>query len=280
VSPQWFGMNAVAWVLDHAPKVPAALVSTLVAVARHANNEGCNAYPSVPTIASATRKSERQVKRDLAELRQLGLLLPGDVRIVEKLFPADRRPAIYDLPLHLRRGDTYDTSRGDMDVTARGDMEGETGCHTGSDGVSPTTPKEEDLKKKTQKDSSSGRTATLDYVCKRLDLDEDDASLLIQEIKDRHHPDSIGAYLRKMADAELCEVLADLLAAASAPAPNVSRADFARSLHDMPACVHGTRGGHVPYPPTGWVACAIERNNPEGYQSYTDKGRNYYEGEL
>lgn len=131
----WLGKAAVLWVLDEAQDVPAHLVSTLVAVARYADNEGRGAHPSALTVATHTRKTERQAKRDLAALEQLGLLLPGDTRIVARI-RSDRRPNVYDLP--MPRGDTHDTPRGTHGVTyraARGDIQGQ-------NGVSPMSPKE------------------------------------------------------------------------------------------------------------------------------------------
>jgi hypothetical protein len=157
----WVSVPAVAWALDRAPDVPASMVSTLVAVARHANQDGRNAHPAVDTIARATRKSERQVQRDLARLRSLGLLLPGDPRAVAHL-PADRRPAVFDLPLRLARGDVDDTpqsERGDAHDTSRGDVDDATGCHPRPSGVTPMTPKESlknPLKNPSEKRSLSG----------------------------------------------------------------------------------------------------------------------------
>lgn len=132
---RWLGKAAVLWVLDEAPDVPARLVSTLVAVARYAGEDGRGAHPSASTIAMHTRKTKRQVQRDLDELETRGLLLPGDKRIVAAI-RADKRPNVYDLP--LPRGDTHDTPssfHGVTPMTARGDIQG-------PNGVSPMSPKE------------------------------------------------------------------------------------------------------------------------------------------
>ena len=95
---RWLSKPAIVWALYEAPDVPARLVSTLVAVAVYADADGCGAYPSGATVAMLTRKSESQAKRDIAELEKLGLLLPGDWRIVKDI-RADRRPKVYDLPM-------------------------------------------------------------------------------------------------------------------------------------------------------------------------------------
>jgi hypothetical protein len=95
---KWLSKAAVLWALYEAPDVPARLVSTLIAVAVYAGEDGSGAYPSGATVAMLTRKSESQAKRDMAECERLGLLLPGDGRIVEDI-RADRRPKVYDLPM-------------------------------------------------------------------------------------------------------------------------------------------------------------------------------------
>ena len=132
---KWLSKPAVTWVLDDAPDVPAHLVAALLAVARYADQDGRGAHPSAATVAEVTRKSERQAKRDLAELVQRGLLARGDQRIVAHI-RGDKRPAVYDLA--MPRGDMHDTppdGHGVTSMTARGDIQGR-------HGVSPMTPKE------------------------------------------------------------------------------------------------------------------------------------------
>lgn len=148
-SAPWVGRDAVCWVLDDAPGLPGKLVATLLAVARHAGEDGRNSCAHVSTLAYETRKSIRQVQRDLAELRKIGLLLPGDASIAAD-FPIDRRPEVYDLPIHLKRGDICDTpvpERGDVHVTSRGDAHDATGCHVRPDGVTPTSPPYKEVNK-------------------------------------------------------------------------------------------------------------------------------------
>ncbi len=102
----WLSKRAVLWALDEAASVPPHLVSALIAVARYAGEDGRGAHPSALTVAGHIRKTERTAKKDLAELRQLGLLLPGDQRIVAAI-RADKRPFVYDLP--MPRGVAQDT---------------------------------------------------------------------------------------------------------------------------------------------------------------------------
>lgn len=91
----------MAWVLRDAPDVPSSAAMTLMGLANHADHEGCGAYPAQKTLGRYARKDERQVRRDLAALEALGLIRKGDQRLVAH-FPADRRPAVWDLSLELR----------------------------------------------------------------------------------------------------------------------------------------------------------------------------------
>lgn len=105
----WLGKAAVLWALDDAEGVPPHIVSTLVAVARYAGEDGRGAHPSALTVAGHTRKSESQAKRDLAKLEELKLIKRGNQRIVASI-RADRRPTVYDLA--MPRGSTHDTPVG------------------------------------------------------------------------------------------------------------------------------------------------------------------------
>lgn len=122
-------VEAISWVLNEAPGVPPSLVSTLIGIANHAAPDGRHSYPSQPTLSRYTRKSERQVRRDLAELVRLKLIRKGDQRIVEHL-PPDRRPVVYDLAMDLD-GRTSTSPRSSTSarspVSERGDMGDRTG---------------------------------------------------------------------------------------------------------------------------------------------------------
>lgn len=95
-------VEAITWVLHEAPGCPPQLVSTLIGLANHADPHGRGAYPGQGMLASYTRKSERQVRRDLAEAERLGLIRRGDQRLVAHI-PADRRPVVWDLVMAPRR---------------------------------------------------------------------------------------------------------------------------------------------------------------------------------
>jgi len=105
-APKWINTRAVCWALYEAPDVPASCVATLVVLASHANGDGTpehpkvngwNSYPSVPLMAALTRKSDRQVSRDVETLLKSGLVrIPRDQSAATHL-AADKRPTVYDM---------------------------------------------------------------------------------------------------------------------------------------------------------------------------------------
>jgi hypothetical protein len=94
---EWLCIRAVLWVLDDAPDLPPSLVATLVGIARHANDSGRDSYPSQGSLARYTRKTPRQVKKDIAGLLELGLIRRPDDQSAAAGIRADRRPIVYDL---------------------------------------------------------------------------------------------------------------------------------------------------------------------------------------
>ncbi|OHV42214.1 hypothetical protein BBK14_11375 [Parafrankia soli] len=95
-------IEAITWVLNDAPGVPATLVSTLLGLANHAGPDGRNAYPKLATLARYTRKSERSVMWDLEHLVELGLIVEGEEKVVEHI-PGGHRPGVYHLAMGRRR---------------------------------------------------------------------------------------------------------------------------------------------------------------------------------
>lgn len=94
-------IEAIEWVLRHAPDLEYRLFGVLVAYANHADAQGTGAYPATATVALETRKSDRQVQRDTDELVARGLLRLGDQDRAAHL-PADRRPVVYDVAMDRR----------------------------------------------------------------------------------------------------------------------------------------------------------------------------------
>lgn len=110
------------WVLTQAPDLKPHLFPVLMGLANHAHPDGTSAYPSIPTLAGYSRKSDRAVLNDLQELLgeakpkkvqqkdgstkvtqsdQPPLIERGDQRLVAHI-PVDRRPVVYNLLMHKR----------------------------------------------------------------------------------------------------------------------------------------------------------------------------------
>lgn len=128
----------MSWVIDDAP-VPTTLFPVLMVIARRCDDQGRGSYQSVPTIAEKAGKSADQVKRDIRELKKLGLLTPGDESLVAHI-EVWRRPAVYDLPLHVRGPKPVKESKnksggkglgGGMDAPGGMDATGWHGCTQG-----------------------------------------------------------------------------------------------------------------------------------------------------
>jgi hypothetical protein len=213
----WLGKRPVLWALYEAEKVPARLVSTLLAVAARAGEDGRGAFPSVAEIAAVTRKAERAVQKDLAALRKLGLLLPGDDSLAGAI-RADRRPNVYDLP--LPRGEPECTpldSHGVAEKVERGRREGRHGVSHGSP---------EDLLNRSRRSPSPFAPADLRAELAALGAREREIDHIVSKIRNDpgiRHP---IAYLRKALDngdgpEHIAEARAALAAAdAGTPVPD------------------------------------------------------------
>lgn len=90
--------QAVQWVLRDAPDLPPSCFAVLMGLAWHAGETGRDAYPSEPTLAGYARKTVRQVRRDLRDLEDGGLIRRGDQGAVGHLLP-QYRPTVYDLAM-------------------------------------------------------------------------------------------------------------------------------------------------------------------------------------
>ena len=108
----------MSWVIDDAP-VPTALFPVLMVIARRCDENGRGSYQSVPTIAEKTGKSSDQVRRDIRDLKKLGLLLPGDDALVNHIDPW-KRPQVYDVPLHISGTKPVKESRNKTGVASQG----------------------------------------------------------------------------------------------------------------------------------------------------------------
>lgn len=204
---RWVSVPAVLWVLDEAPDVPPPLVTTLLGFARHADQDGRRSYPSVETLVRYTRKSERQVRSDIKNLRKRGLLVVSVDQSAAAHIRADRRPTVYELPMHQRR-EPDDTGCGtphavdDTPSDPRGAVQRPTGCSTASNGVQSTAPEEDRtnlLKKESAASASSSSSQT-----RREDDDEAHAQTKIKERKDRQHRAAVRDMVRRLDTDEEC----------------------------------------------------------------------------
>lgn len=249
----WVSVPAVAWVLDEAPDVPANLLPTLVSLARHADADGRGCWLSKHRLGWNARKTEQQVKRDLKQLRDLGLIRLGDQRLVAHL-PADKRPTVYDLAVEKRRepyapptgglAGTPVHDRGSSQGPSRGALEGQAGGPTRQSGGPWKDPKE-DLKKR------SLRATAEQTILASTDATEDETIELLRRIIAKHAPSSPVAYVRRMAEAgDLTGWLAELRAERPLPPP-AARAEA--------ECPHGELGGAVLHPHTRQPLCPLCR---------------------
>ncbi|MEU5510830.1 helix-turn-helix domain-containing protein [Streptomyces fungicidicus] len=69
---------------------------TLVCLAEAADEDGCNAFPSVKTMAAYAKISTRTVQRALAAMEERKLIAEGDQRAAHYI-PVHRRPTVHDL---------------------------------------------------------------------------------------------------------------------------------------------------------------------------------------
>jgi len=137
---RWVNRDAVEWVFYDAD-VGADQCFVLAAVASFMDADGRGAHPARSLVAQMTRRSVRQVHRDLTDLLKQGQLQPGDWRKVMHIRP-DRRPRVYDLPdayrAWLSRGvnmSPRDVSRGDTTSPRKP----ATGGHQRPNGVTSAT---------------------------------------------------------------------------------------------------------------------------------------------
>lgn len=93
---------SINWVLHDAPGLPAHAFGVLMGLANHARDDGTGAYASQATLAAYARKSDRAVRNDIKELLTLGLIVVSPNQNAAAHIPADVRPVVYDLQVHLK----------------------------------------------------------------------------------------------------------------------------------------------------------------------------------
>lgn len=89
-------LDPILWAMKDAPTADINEWGTLCCLAEAADEDGCNAFPAVKTIASYAKISTRTVQRALAAMAERGLIAEGDQRAATYI-PEHRRPVVYDL---------------------------------------------------------------------------------------------------------------------------------------------------------------------------------------
>lgn len=89
-------LDPILWAMKDAPTADINEWGTLCCLAEAADEDGCNAFPAVKTIASYAKISTRTVQRALAAMVERGLIAEGDQRAAAYI-PEHRRPTVYDL---------------------------------------------------------------------------------------------------------------------------------------------------------------------------------------
>jgi hypothetical protein len=110
--------------------LPTTEKMVLLVIADHSDDDGKNAWPSIPTIARRASISDRHARRIVAELTNLGLLWVSKQAGGTKNMRDDRRPNLYAINVNAL---TSVSGRKEL----RGDIEAERGDMGVRDGVTP-----------------------------------------------------------------------------------------------------------------------------------------------
>lgn len=93
-------LDPILWAMKDAPVADVEEWAVLVCMAEHAHEDGSSSMPSVPTMARRTKLSERCVRTRLVALEERRLIGRGDQSVAD-VYPADRRPVVWDLLIPL-----------------------------------------------------------------------------------------------------------------------------------------------------------------------------------
>lgn len=200
-------IEAVAWALRDAEDVPPHCVGVLIGLANHASADGRGAYPSQRLLARYARKSIRQVRDDLRRLEEIGLIRPGNQRLVEHL-PADRRPQVWDIALDRNeRAEAHfrPSGNGRKPTAAPG---GSPLPVAGGSPLPPNRPTEPSL----TVSHARAREATR-WLHKRYGLTDDEAAQVIDQVQARAAGPvaHLVPYMDRMTEGHLADVVAAVM---------------------------------------------------------------------
>lgn len=106
-------IEAINWVLNDAPGVPARAVAVLMGLANHAAPDGTGSFASQARLARYARKTDRAVRDDLKELLRLDLIKVSKNQGAAGHIRADVRPIVYDLCMWRRTPSPGSAASGD-----------------------------------------------------------------------------------------------------------------------------------------------------------------------
>lgn len=104
----------MAWALRVGADITPATKLVLLGLADHAHQDGSHAWPSVGRLARYANISQRQTRRCLRELEDLGLIEPSSWQPTH--VRADRRPVCYQLAVRLQSTTGHDVTPHDDPV--------------------------------------------------------------------------------------------------------------------------------------------------------------------
>lgn len=231
-------VQAITWVLEDAPDLPPHLVGTLLGLANHADRHGRGSYPGQATLAFYTRKNDRSVRNDLAQLLGLGLIRLGDQRLVQHI-PADERPVVYDCAMERKRsrpsrkdrkhssGPSVEGTGSPLPADRRGDDRKGPEAHfppiNGSDRKHTSAPSNRGTGSPVQRDRKPTSEGTgsplptnrpltvLEPLLQRsrtvsgrladaLRIEEEEAEKVVQLVDVERHPKALGRYVTALID--------------------------------------------------------------------------------
>lgn len=124
-------VQAMAWAIEQQDVADAPARHVLLCLANYADARGDSAFPSAGTLARDTGLSERTIRSKLDLLRELGVIVPGNQRVVAAYIDRlDKRPVCYKLNLSRGAGAACRSPSGVQDVPS--------GVHLAQSGVQLT----------------------------------------------------------------------------------------------------------------------------------------------
>lgn len=153
-----------------------------------------DARPIARTRTTMAGKSEKQARRDVARLRELGLIVPGDQSLADHL-PPGQRPTVYDLALHVRGPKPTKASRNKSGIATppmdgRGPFDGRgptQGTPTPPMDAGSTPPIHGSQTKhlNNQEEQSSSRSRSVAFLADRLKVDDEEAAWISKAVLSR-----------------------------------------------------------------------------------------------